>query len=50
MADNAVGVPDIVPVVVSNDKPAGNDGLTSQLTTGPPVLAGLHVAIAALIT
>ena len=50
IVDNAVGVPDIVPVVVSNDKPAGNAGLIDQLVAVPPVLVGLHVATAVLMT
>ena len=50
IVDKAVGVPEIVPVVVSNDKPAGNDGLIDQLVDAPPVLVGLQLVIAVLIT
>ena len=50
MVDNAVGVPEIVPVVVSKDRPAGNDGLIDQLVAAPPVLVGLQLVIAVLIT
>lgn len=41
-----VGVPVILPVVVSNDKPAGKVPLIDQLVTGPPVLVGDQVGIA----
>ena len=43
-------MPDIVPVVVSNDNPAGSDGLIDQLVAVPPVLVGLQLVIAVLIT
>ena len=46
VAVTAVGVPVITPVLVFNDKPAGSDGLTDQLTTAPPVLVGVHELIA----
>ena len=39
-------MPVITPVLVFNDKPAGNDGLTDQLTAFPPVLVGVRVLIA----
>ena len=42
----AVGVPDITPVLVLSDKPAGNAGLTDQVIAAPPVLAGVSVLIA----
>ena len=41
-----VGVPVILPVVVSNERPAGRVPLIDQLVTGPPVLVGDHVAMA----
>ena len=43
-----VGVPDIIPVVVLNDRPAGKAGLIDQLTTAPPVLVGDSEVIAVL--
>jgi hypothetical protein len=46
VADTAVGVPDIIPVVVSNDRPAGTAVLIDQLVAGPPVLAGVSELIA----
>jgi hypothetical protein len=42
-----VGVPDITPVEVFKDKPAGKDGLIDQLAAAPPVLVGVSEAIAA---
>ena len=42
----AVGVPVILPVEVSNDKPVGKVPLMDQLVTAPPVLTGDHVAMA----
>ena len=41
----AVGVPEITPVLVLNDKPAGNAGLIDQLVAAPPVLVGVHALI-----
>ena len=49
MAVTVVGVPEIIPVLVSNDKPTGNAGLTDQLTAVPPVLVGVHELIAVFI-
>lgn len=40
--DCAVGVPEITPVEVLNDKPADSAGLIDQLDAVPPVLVGLH--------
>jgi hypothetical protein len=42
----AVGVPEIVPVDVSSDKPAGNAGDTDQEVTAPPVEEGVTLVIA----
>ena len=36
-----VGVPHILPLVVPNDNPDGNEGLIDQEETSPPVFAGL---------
>ena len=41
-----VGVPVIAPVPVFKLKPAGKDGLTDQVTTGPPDFAGVQVLMA----
>ena len=46
VAVTAVGVPVITPVLVLNDKPAGSEGLTDQLTIAPPILIGVHVLMA----
>lgn len=46
MAVVVVGVPVILPVVVSNDRPAGKVPLMDQLVAAPPVLVGDHVAMA----
>ena len=43
----AVGVPEILPVEVSNDRPAGSGALMDQLVARPPVLVGVSVAIVA---
>ena len=48
VAVTVVGVPDMVPVVVSNDRPAGNAGLIDQLLAAPPVLVGVSGVIAVL--
>ena len=40
-------MPDIVPVVVSNDKPAGSPGLMVQLDAAPPLFDGTQFVIAA---
>ena len=42
----AVGVPEIAPVEVSSDKPAGSDGETDQDVTVPPDDVGVCVVIA----
>ena len=36
----AVGVPEMTPVEVSRDKPAGRDGETAHDTTAPPLDVG----------
>tara|TARA_B100000035_G_scaffold277267_1_gene255442 strand:- start:89 stop:319 length:231 start_codon:yes stop_codon:yes gene_type:complete len=41
----AVGVPEIAPVEVSNDKPAGNAGETDHEVTAPPVDVGVTLVI-----
>ena len=43
--DVALGVPEIAPVPVLNDKPAGNAGLIDQLVAAPPELLGFNVLI-----
>ena len=43
---SSVGVPEIVPSVVSNDKPAGKDGEMDQVTTSPPLMVGVTEVIA----
>ena len=43
--DTAVGVPDIIPVDGSNDKPAGNDGPATKMVSAPPVLVGIQDAM-----
>ena len=40
--DAAVGVPEITPVLVLNDRPAGNGELIDQLVAAPPVFAGVN--------
>ena len=42
----AVGVPEIAPVEVSRDKPAGSDGETDHDVTVPPDDVGVSVVIA----
>ena len=42
----AVGVPEISPVELSNDNPAGSDGVISQLVTVPPLDVGVAFVIA----
>ena len=44
--DTAVGVPEIVPVDVSNERPAGSVGETDQETTVPPKAEGVADVIA----
>ena len=43
-----VGVPEIVPVDESNDKPAGNAGETDHEVTAPPEDVGVALVIAEL--
>lgn len=43
----AVGVPDITPVEVLNDRPAGSGALMDQLLAVPPVLVGVNVGMVA---
>ena len=43
----AVGVPEITPVEVLKDRPAGSDGDTAQVMTVPPLAVGAAGAIAA---
>jgi hypothetical protein len=40
-----VGVPEIIPVEVSNDKPAGKPGLIDQLVAAPPIFVGVSVGM-----
>ena len=42
----AVGVPEIAPVEVSSERPAGNDGDTDQEVTVPPLTDGVAVVMA----
>jgi hypothetical protein len=46
----AVGVPLILPVVVSNDKPAGSEGDTEYEVTLPPVDVGEMAVMAVPIS
>ena len=41
----AVGVPEIAPVEVSSESPAGSDGETDQETTAPPLADGEAVVM-----
>tara|TARA_B100001121_G_C18645745_1_gene601512 strand:- start:70 stop:300 length:231 start_codon:yes stop_codon:yes gene_type:complete len=41
----AVGVPEIVPVDVSNERPAGNAGDMDHEVTAPPVDVGVTLVI-----
>ena len=43
-----VCVPEMVPVVESNNSPGGNPGLIDQLAAAPPVLVGISGVIAVL--
>ena len=43
---NSVGVPEMVPSVVSNDKPAGKDGEMDHVTTSPPLTVGVTEVMA----
>ena len=38
---SSVGVPEMVPSVVSKDKPADNEGEMDQVTTSPPLTVGV---------
>ena len=42
----AVGVPEIAPVEVSSERPAGNDGETDHEVTAPPLADGLAAVMA----
>jgi hypothetical protein len=42
----AVGVPEIAPVEVLNESPAGSEGEIDQLLTDPPLFEGVDVVIA----
>ena len=42
-------MPEITPVLVLNDKPAGNAGLIDQLAAAPPVLVGVNGVITVFI-
>lgn len=42
----AVGVPVMIPVAGSKERPAGRDGVMLQLSAGPPVLVGTMLLIA----
>jgi len=41
VANTEVGVPEIIPVVVSNDKPEGNEPLIVHVDAAPPVFVGV---------
>lgn len=42
----AVGVPEIAPVELSRDSPAGSEGVIDQFVTVPPLEVGVSVLIA----
>ena len=42
----AVGVPEMAPVEVSNERPAGREGETDQEVTGPPLVVGVTAVMA----
>ena len=44
--DTSVGVPQIVPLLVSKVRPAGSDGEIDHEVTEPPVLVTVAVVIA----
>ena len=44
--DTAVGVPEIDPFVVENERPAGSVGEIDQEVTAPPLAVGVAVVIA----
>ena len=46
-ADVAVGVPEMIPVLVEKLNPVGTDGEIDQLATAPPEFVGLNEVIAA---
>ena len=41
-----MGVPDMVPSVVSKDKPPGRDGEMDHVTTSPPLTVGVTEVMA----
>ena len=43
---SSVGVPEIVPSEVSNDRPPGNEGEMDHVTTSPPLIVGVTEVIA----
>ena len=43
---SSLGVPEMVPSVVSKDKPAGKEGEMDQVTTSPPLTVGVTEVIA----
>jgi|TARA_A200000159_G_scaffold71706_1_gene66567 hypothetical protein len=47
--DTAVGVPLILPVEGSNDRPAGSVGVIDQEVTSPPLAVGVTVVMALFI-
>ena len=44
--ESADGVPEIAPVEVSKDRPAGSEGVTDHESTSPPLADGIAVVIA----
>lgn len=44
--ESAVGVPEIAPVEVSKDRPAGSEGVIDHESTAPPLADGMAVVIA----
>ena len=38
---SSVGVPEIVPSEVSNDRPPGSEGEMDHVTTAPPLMVGV---------
>ena len=44
--ETAVGVPEISPVEVEKERPAGTDGEIDQEVTGPPLVVGVTVVMA----
>ena len=43
---SSVGVPEIVPSAVLNDKPPGKDGEMDHVTTSPPLTVGVTEVMA----